>query len=395
MSQAVSALNLEIPIRKSRIRMLFLDGIRGLAALEVVISHATNFAIGKQVSPLIRLVIVIGSYGHYAVVVFIVLSGYCLMMPVMNSPDKSIGNFTAYIKRRARRIIPPYYVSLALSILYLTIANSYRGIPMSDAHDLWTTGNIISHLLLVHNFSSSWVYRINPPMWSVATEWQIYFLFPILLLPVWKRFGNIAAIAVGLTIGLIPFYFLPGRINLSWASPWFPGLFAMGMAAAALTLGYESTEPHWRKIWTSAYTPIILFIMALVLQKRHIPIPVWAADALTGAMCASFICWCAKFTAPSIISGQRPFIVRMLESVWALRLGSISYSLYLTHSLVLSGLLSVIQSKYSSPDKIILCELLVSLPILLLFAAGFHYLFERPFLNTVHESRRAPRKTMI
>src|SRR5215218_948233 len=73
---------------------------------------------------------------------------------------------------------------------------------------------------------------INMAHWSVATEWQIYFLFPLLLLPLWRRFGSACAVAAAAVVGLLPHFLLPESRNLDWACPWFLGLFAMGMAVA-------------------------------------------------------------------------------------------------------------------------------------------------------------------
>ena len=50
-------------------------------------------------------------------------------------------------------------------------------------------GVVLSHLLLVHNLDERWIFKVDPPLWSVATEWQIYWLFPGLL-AVWRRHGS-------------------------------------------------------------------------------------------------------------------------------------------------------------------------------------------------------------
>ncbi len=65
-----------------------LDGIRGLAALFVVLYHTAAVAETEDLSRYIaHLFWFIRSHGHYAVTVFIVLSGYCLMLPVAYRED--------------------------------------------------------------------------------------------------------------------------------------------------------------------------------------------------------------------------------------------------------------------------------------------------------------------
>ena len=65
----------------------FLDGLRACAALYVVFHHAAlNLPEGSIAGPLnVALRKALGQ-GHYAVDVFIVLSGYCLMLPVLQLP---------------------------------------------------------------------------------------------------------------------------------------------------------------------------------------------------------------------------------------------------------------------------------------------------------------------
>src|SRR5581483_5580771 len=88
-------------------------------AVYVVLFHAgvgfTSSALPRAALTLRRAL----SYGHDAVAVFIVLSGYCLMLPVVRGGGELAGGFAGYISRRARRILPPYYVTLVVSLLLI------------------------------------------------------------------------------------------------------------------------------------------------------------------------------------------------------------------------------------------------------------------------------------
>ena len=44
-----------------------------------------------------------------------------------------------------------------------------------------SSGSLLSHLFLLHNLNASWIYDFNGTLWSIATEWQIYFVFALLL----------------------------------------------------------------------------------------------------------------------------------------------------------------------------------------------------------------------
>ena len=158
------------------------------------------------------------------------------MLPVAASADKSLpGGVWRYIGRRARRILPPYYAALAL-VLILEHAGRLAS-PGPGKVWSWplagvTPQEIVSHLLLAHNLRQDWADAIDGPMWSVATEWQIYFLFPLILLPAWRRLGRLPVVVIGFVVGLLPALLL--RTDLIFACPWYLGLFAMGMVGALL-----------------------------------------------------------------------------------------------------------------------------------------------------------------
>ena len=119
------------------------------------------------------------------------------------------------MRRRARRILPPYYAALLLSIAVIVLYNglaSRLGLGQRIDEAALEPGSVISHLLLVHNVSFDWVFRINGPLWSVATEWQIYWLFPGVAADVtsWATPDRRPAYAAG----SLPFYLLSSEKSL-------------------------------------------------------------------------------------------------------------------------------------------------------------------------------------
>src|SRR2546423_12887857 len=98
-----------------RQRLAGLDGVRGLAALFVVVNHVFLRAFpGYPVdhAPFWAAWLI---YGRFAVVVFIVVSGFSLAL----SPARHSWRFdgiTRFAGRRARRILPPYLAALAFSL---------------------------------------------------------------------------------------------------------------------------------------------------------------------------------------------------------------------------------------------------------------------------------------
>ena len=379
---------------KSLIRMRHLDGLRGVAALAVSYEHALMMS-GWQGGnrPFENTLFVLATslaHGRSAVCVFIVLSGYCLMLPVLRQASSAADtDMVAFLKRRAWRILPAYYASLAFTLLLFAMVPtlSTRYIPQwSDAVPADEPFGLWSHLFLLHNLHWKWMLKINPPLWTVATEWQIYWLFPLVLLPIWRKAGAAATIAAAFVLGLAP-HFLLGKGD--GAAPWFLGLFAIGMTSAALSVANHTLLPTQRTMapWNRTAAVLVAAVLALPLLHRFSLAEGltggrsdwtytyrWQCDVVVGMATGCFLvaastarhgCFCAS-------------IVRILEWRHAVLLGTFSYSLYLVHD----PILAVVRILWGHLEGISLLGVLlgIGLPIAVLIAYGFSLVFERPFL---------------
>jgi peptidoglycan/LPS O-acetylase OafA/YrhL len=358
-------------------RYSWLDGLRGLAALYVLVHHAA-FEVPRQK---MRWWLLRGTewleHGHMAVAVFIVLSGYCLMLPVTRSADGQLrGGILDYLRRRARRILPPYYAALALSIalMLLVPALHYKG------NGRWLVANpaswkksVVTHLFLVHNYRREWAFSFDPPMWSVASEWQIYFLFPVLLW-VWRRQGMAATVAFAFLASL-PLTLARGTLAMTGMCPWYLGLFACGMAAACR--GKPGPARGWpgTLIIAAGVATVLLFYGALFILL----------DILMGAATAALLAYCGERDGEA---GPRALTLRILESPPAVGLGAFSYSLYLVHYPLLSLASNLMMARNFGTNLYFLIMMLVVCPLVLAASYGFSLVFERPFLS--HPARATP-----
>jgi len=373
--------------RASAGHLPFLDGLRGLAALYVAMGHAYQvyFMEVSRYTPVRFGALEFFGGGKQAVALFIVLSGFCLMMPVVKSEDVQLrGGAWRYIKRRAWRILPPYYAAMGISLAMIALLPAMQrtdGKFLNMAQPAFGADVILSHLFLVYNLHATWIYKINPPFWSVATEWQIYFLFPLILLPMWRRTGAIGAVAVGLAIGLAPHFLLyRTAFSISNAHPWFLGLFAMGMAAAGACF---APKRGWvlETLWKWAGTITIGFIAAAVLlgllttwhKDKQLPF-----DVLAGFAAMALLVWCEKSRRQR--SG-RGLLFGFLESTPVAFLGAISYSLYLMHVPILFVVHRWSEPWHTSPQAAIWIMYGIGMPVAVAACALFHYAFERPFVN--------------
>ena len=359
------------------IRLEFLDGLRGLAALYVVLHHCVEEVEpfdGSHYPHLLRLALKPLNLGHYSVGIFIVLSGYCLMLPVARSANQTLkGGFRGYILRRAKRILPPYYAALALTLVLMLLVPATRN---SEATK-WA-GNetafqlpvIASHLLVAHNLNDVWSHSIDAPMWSVATEWQIYFLFALALLPAWRRFGNVALLALAVALGLAITFAFPVAYSACF---WYIGLFAFGMVAATRLGKANAAET---RLWGIVALAAIATLLGLSFGARLKDILI-QSDFITGVFGAALILYCAGRAQHG---GSR--LLRVLESKMALGLGMFSYSLYLIHFPIISTLHLALNAAHLSVMDKLFVEITLGAGLSLGAGYLFYLLVERRFTRS-------------
>ncbi|MEO6601702.1 MAG: acyltransferase, partial [Polyangiaceae bacterium] len=373
--------------RRAGLRLEYLDGLRAVASLYVVLFHAgLGFSAPfSALPPWIRNLQRALSFGHDAVAVFIVLSGYCLMLPVARAEGHLTRGVPSYFARRAWRILPPYFATLlgTLSLLALVpILATPTTTIWDDTSPAFATGSVVSHLLLVHNFFPAWAHRINGPLWSVATEWQIYFFFPFFLLPLWRRFGALLTLLAGFALGSSLIWIAPGSAHS--VNSWYLGLFALGMCAAGI--GFASREQERTLRERAPWLPITLALLGAVGIGITVFIKRWftvmpLSDSLVGATTASaLVCLTRYALRPE--GEPRPLLLRAFEYGPLVLLGRFSYSLYLTHLPIVALCYFGLRRYALSPAAQWLWLLLLSVPLSLLFSYGFFWVFERRFVGS-------------
>ncbi len=375
------------PKARDRVRIDFLDGLRGLAALYVMLAHEFTLGtfdangISSSLSPAFLRATWGLRYPHYSVALFIVLSGFCLMLPVARAHDRRLpGGLLRFVKRRAQRILPPYYIALAFVLAILFTSHHLVKHTGEGAADL-SSGNILAHVFLLHNLSAKYNMSLDTPMWSVAWEWQIYFLFALVLLPVWRRFGIMWTIALGFGVGLLPGLLLPEPSNLSWTSPWYLGLFALGMGAAVVLCSETERYRLMKRadLQNAALCVLAggLIIVALARPQWLAPDFYWIVDTHIGALTALLILACANKSNRGWLHKK---VVEGLESRSMMRLGAFSYSLYLVHYPLLRKIRDILVQSHFSHSAQYVILLVVGTPVCLVAAYLFHLAFERPFM---------------
>jgi peptidoglycan/LPS O-acetylase OafA/YrhL len=350
-----------------RKRLAGLDGIRGLAALFVVVNHI--FLRTFPGYPADRAPFWAGwfIYGRFAVVVFIVLSGFSLAL----SPARHgwrLGSASQFAYRRARRILPAYWAALAfsLALAWLVVPPPGQGLP--------TTKSVVVNGLLVQNVVGA--PSPNRSFWSMAVEAQLYVFFPLLLLMV-RRFGAIVMVTavtlVVAAVGIVGPHVSKLDTFVIQSPPDLAALFAVGILAAGI-VGASSARRAWPWGWIALAAAVPVF--ATIWWRGS----VWTLDHLFWVDLAfgpAVACLLA-----ALATGRPAPLLRLLDSRPIRSLGLSSYSLYLIHGpIVIVVYEEFVAQWFPHGVPAFLLTVVLVVPLTIAFARLFAAVFEAPFLR--------------
>lgn len=359
-------------------RLLFLEGLRGIAALYVVLGHIGTLSdpsasAGRPSHAPEWLQRLLGcfSYGHLAVAAFIVISGFCLELSLFTHDNGALKSASEFYKRRAQRILPPYYACLAISIYVAYRVTVYQvGAPFNQYLPIDQTA-ILTHALLIHNLSPDWMYKINGVLWSITIEAQLYLVFPLFVLGV-SRVSRLVTLAAA---GLITYAFIVYIPEAPKLYIWYVPLFVAGIVSAHLAF----------RPGRVGRLPIVGSIAALgclggCYWTASQAWPLYASDLFFGFALAGA---CYAMTGM-----PRGLLYRFLILRPVVVLGTFSYSLYLMHHPI-AQLLYANRPAWANGEISLFLYLVACLPIILFGCWAFYLVFERPFIPR-RSAKKAP-----
>lgn len=151
-----------------------LDIVRALAVLAVVIYHIsviTNINI-----PIKPLQDILNYGGEFGVTIFFILSGFAIYSSMKRSgKDFKYHNF---ITKRLSRILPQYYISLIILLLFTNMAVYLN---------MGNIGNIFSHIFLFHDWYPSFQGAISGVCWTLGVIFQFYLISPLIFYCIEKK----------------------------------------------------------------------------------------------------------------------------------------------------------------------------------------------------------------
>lgn len=362
-------------------RVRAIDGLRGIAALSVLVFHLWLYT---RPLPVVTASLNDGfdralNELRLGLVLFFVLTGFLLFQPWLRATltDSERPAIGSYFIRRVVRIVPAYYLALLGSIALLWPAAGTPGVRLPN------TELLPLFFVFGQNFSSGTIMKLDPPTWTLCIEVGFYLVAPllgwlILRLPPRRSAQALLPIAL-LTLGVLwnwAVLSFGSSLLLTKSLPAMLPYFAVGMLAAIYT--------HDRRLSRSASQGTILIGILLALGWG-----LWHAtsgemrplrDFIAAAGFALIIAALASGSGRNRITTWKPLVA----------VGTVSYGLFLWHV----PLILWLRSEGLLPSEPLTAGLIV-LPLSLLVAALSWRLVERPVIAVVSLTvrRRAPAST--
>jgi peptidoglycan/LPS O-acetylase OafA/YrhL len=161
------------PIGEAVERKNYLDAVRAVAALLVVIVHTQ-----QQFPAPNRAVEILAGMGQLGVQLFFVLSAY-LIFDALDRLQKKGGTLDEFFLHRFLRIAPLYY--FAMVAMLLVFGWLYPAIGWSPhAPQSYTVSNVLANVFFIHGLVPAANNSVVGGGWSIGTEMLFYVMAPVL-----------------------------------------------------------------------------------------------------------------------------------------------------------------------------------------------------------------------
>jgi exopolysaccharide production protein ExoZ len=373
-----------------------LDAFRGFAALWVVMDHSCDRWLPYNNFQYLHVPLYAFSIrGQLGVSLFFLISGYCITAAAYGAliSGKSVWR---YGFERIRRIYPPYLAALlltSLSLFLIMVANKHHWIPPTN------------HLETLPLDAKYWVgnlmllqYELNTPMinsvfWSLSYEVAFYAVIGIFLAGAqWVAAKRNFAAGAGFFASAVG---ISTAMALIWLLIYHRELFPLDLWHQFSIGGLLFFLIEWNPETVEGYTPWLRWTVISNIALVAVLTTLYAALRQVGALdighpSSRVRCIVALFFAALLIA-LRP-IDKTLSSHSAMRpmiwLGAFSYSLYLTHPIVLPYI-DILCRKAGLSGSLYWITFWIEVAISIVFGGVFFHLIEKRFISKRQVQRLA------
>ena len=375
-------------------RYRLIDGLRGVAALLVLLSHV-GFWTGASGLDLSGGLLARGDSG---VAVFFAISAFLLLQPWMAASANSAvpQRLSVYAGRRAARIVPAYLVAL---VGVLLVAGLWGSVGGGDG--IGGAGKVLAHLFLVQGYADT-SYQSFSQTWSLTTEVTFYFFVPVI--GTWL--GRLLRVSRARAYAVLAGVVLGGAVIQGVTAVWTKadptshagvlGTSVLGHAAwfavgAAVAVAIQTGElGRLRALgvgtWLAAAAVVYLVASSGIAGPRDLGAPT------VGQAVAKELLYALLAGLLLLATARGPSDARwtaVAESPVNRFVGDISYGVFLWHVLVLQ--LIYLASGWTLFTGHFSAVLFAVVVFSVLVAWASATLVEQPVLRRVHRRTRSPR----
>jgi len=357
---------------QSKQNFYWLDLLRGLAALTVMIGHLRSvmFCDFESIpNPTIwdKAFYFVTGFGHQAVIVFFVLSGFFIIRSIDQSITLNKWSWREYLINRLSRLwtvlIPGLLLGLCWDQLGMMLYSGYEVYSGGIAHlsyfdpngklNLWTfMGNLaFLQTICVDTFGT------NGALWSLCNEFWYYITFPLIYVGFRMR-GSLCGVIPGVAIIFLLDYFAIDRAThpALYFVVWLFGGVSVWMVSRLRALRFAG-------ICSAALGLMLVVFLCGIRAKTS---AVLFNDITLGVVTMLLV----------VFLSLTDMKLKLLKSVSSF-LSSISYTLYLVHLPI-----AVFASAFFFEQRITFTSssfvyFLATFAIILTYAWATYYLFER------------------
>ncbi len=293
-----------------------IDGLRAIAVLSVIIYHIEFFFLNSRIL----------SGGFIGVDIFFVISGYLITSIIIKEIDLSDKfSLLNFYKKRIRRIFPVLFVTIFFSIIFAwlyLIPGSFMDFAKSIIASIFFVSNYFFYFEgLIYNNDQS---LLKPLLhtWSLSVEEQFYIFFPVLLIFL-NRFIKqnifIFLIITFLISFLISVYTTAYNTNFSFFSTLSR---VWEILAGSLIAYYQIRNKKKYFKYQNFFTLVGLFFILyslLFFNEKTLHPSLITLIPIIGTCLIIFY------------SDTKNYVTMFLSNFLFVRIGLISYSLYLWH----------------------------------------------------------------
>ena len=335
------------------------DGLRAVAVLVVLFFHAGI--------PGFR-------GGFVGVDIFFVISGYLITRLILGELDGGRFSFARFYGRRARRLFPAMFATLAATFvasIFVLSPSHLEELSLSVVHTLFSLSNVLFWSLAGYFDTAS---EVKPLLhtWSLGVEEQFYLLWPIsvFLAYRWRRRSGVLALVAGIGVASLVAAEYAAGSNPDAAFFLTPfRMCELALGGLCLWLERSSASRTWRREGLTLLGLALIGYSVVELSPGHRFPGLAAMVPCAGA-------------ALVIVAGRGRIAGALLANRLAVGIGLISYSLYLVHW-PLFVLWRYGRTGESTPAE---KALLIAASILL--ATAMYFLVEQPFRRRRSDGKR-------